>query len=132
MQNPLSKNDASPATRSPAIDWNLPEVLERVEGDREFLRELLTIFREDSRACMEKARAALAAGDLADLSRTAHTLKGMMKNLAMGHGAEIAANLEITARDGRKIDCKNLLARLDEAISAVLREIDVQLAEVQT
>jgi two-component system, sensor histidine kinase and response regulator len=72
-------------------EWNVKELMERLEGDQEFLRELLQMFREDSQANLKKARAAMAAGDLQELSRTEHALKGVLKNLSMNATAETAA-----------------------------------------
>ena len=59
-------------------DWNLNELLVRLDGDQEFLRELLDIFRQDGRANLEKARRQKAQCDFYGLSRTAHMLKGML------------------------------------------------------
>ena len=43
-------------SEEPTLDWNLQELLERVDDDREFMRELLMIFRGDSLATMKKKR----------------------------------------------------------------------------
>jgi HPt (histidine-containing phosphotransfer) domain-containing protein len=93
---------------------------------------LLVIFQDDSRACLSKARAALANGELSALSRAAHTMKGMMRNLAMNSGAEIAANLETEALEGRKDASEQLLSGLEAAIASILREVEVQMVEVKT
>jgi hypothetical protein len=63
--NPL-KDDAECAAAMPAnqgispqsppalseSDWNLNELLERLEGDQEFLHELLLTFRGDYETCL--------------------------------------------------------------------------------
>jgi len=67
---------------------NVRELLERLEGDQDFLRELLQMFRADSQTTLMKAREALAQEDLTEVSRAAHTLKGMLKNLSMNAAAE--------------------------------------------
>src|SRR5208337_4040801 len=64
------------------------------------VRELLQMFRADSQTTLMKAREALAREDLKEVSRAAHTLKGMLKNLSMNATAEIAAGLETAARNG--------------------------------
>lgn len=133
MQNAASKKGANTFSEKEhvAMDWNMNEILERVDGDREFLRELLVIFREDSRVCMEKARAALASRDMGELSGVGHTMKGMLKNLAMNSAAEIAASLETAAKSKDEKASQELLARLEKAIPALLREVEVHLAEVK-
>ena len=77
------------------MDWDLNALMERLEGDREFLRELLTIFQQDVRSNLEKSQTALAGDRLIELSRAAHTLKGMLKNLSMGDAAQTAAALTL-------------------------------------
>ena len=79
-------------------EWNITELLGRLDDDREFLRDLLQVFREDSRNNLQKARVALAERDLAGLARAAHTLKGMLRNLLMNRAAEIAGDLENASR----------------------------------
>jgi len=122
---------APPAKLSPA-EWNLEELMERLGGDQEFLRELLVIFRQDVRANLDKARAALQHSDWEGLSRSAHTLKGMLKNLAMGAAAETAANLEKVARAGEPRKSGELLAQLANELEEILPEVKAQLAEVKS
>jgi HPt (histidine-containing phosphotransfer) domain-containing protein len=109
-------------------NWNLAELLERLDNDHEFLRELLSIFREDSRVNLQKARAALQARDLPELTRAAHTMKGMLKNLSMEGAAEIASALESSAREGQCESAQACFARLEEALAALLPEVEAQLA----
>jgi two-component system, sensor histidine kinase and response regulator len=114
-----------------AAEWNMGEVLSRVEGDHEFLKELLVMFREDSRESLRKAHAALAGGDLSELSRTAHAMKGMLKNLAMGVCGQIAADLEKAASEGRRWESQELLQKLEPSLAGLLEKVEVQLAEVK-
>ncbi len=115
----------------PPAEWNMGELLERVDGDHEFLRELLAMFLQDSRTNMENARAALAASEWKELSRVAHALKGMLRNLAMSRSAEIAAELETAAKDGRKPEAEELLERLGLTINGALQQVQAHLAEVR-
>ncbi|HTZ32201.1 MAG TPA: PAS domain S-box protein [Methylomirabilota bacterium] len=112
--------------------WNLKELQARVEGDQEFLRELLTIFRQDSVSNLEKAKEQVSRGELAALSRTAHTLKGMLKNLSMERNAETARQLEMAAKEGNSGACQGLLEQLERGLSELLPEIEMQLAEVKS
>lgn len=126
-----SKNEPAPPTEQVSEDWNMHEILERIDGDRDFLKELLAIFRDDSRTCLEKAHAAFVHGEMAQLSRAAHTIKGMLKNLAMNSAAGIAASLEKAAETQPKEVSEVHLARLEESIATLLKEVEVQLAEVK-
>jgi two-component system sensor histidine kinase/response regulator len=121
-----------PGERPSRGDWDLDELLERLDGDQEFLRELLEIFRQDGRANLEKARSQMAQGDLSELSRTAHTLKGMLKNLAMGSAAKTAAALEKAAGDAQTEQSQELLGQLEKELAGILPEVEAQLAGVKS
>ena len=110
------------------IDWDIKELLERLGGDREFLHELLAMFREDVRMNLEKSRKAKAECDFESLARTAHTLKGMLRNLSMQAAGEAAAALEKAARENRQDDSEQLLDRLVKELEGILPEVEAQLA----
>jgi hypothetical protein len=50
--------------RELATGWNLKELLERLDGDQEFLRELLRVFRADSQLNLQKAKDPCRNADL--------------------------------------------------------------------
>ena len=112
-------------------DWDLKELMERLGGDQEFLRELLVMFREDVRMNLEKSRAAIAKGDYEGLSRTAHTMKGMLRNLSMGTAAETAAALEKASQESLRTESKELLEGLAKELEGILPEVEAQLADVK-
>jgi CheY-like chemotaxis protein/HPt (histidine-containing phosphotransfer) domain-containing protein len=124
-------NEPAPHSELSEAEWNLRELLERLEGDQDFLRELLQMFRTDSQMTLMKAREALAQEDLAEMSRAAHTLKGMLKNLSMNATAELAAALETAARNGARVEAETLLKRLDRALAGIMPEVETHLAEVR-
>lgn len=129
----MSKQEESMAVEQPRqAEWDLKELLERLDGDREFLRELLVIFREDARQNLEKSRQAMAEHDLELLTRVAHTLKGMLRNLSMGAAAETAAALETASRESRDRDSKELLEKLEKELEGILPEVEAQLAGVRS
>src|SRR5258708_12106976 len=86
------KNDRSLA-EEPArkTKWALEELMERLDGDREFLRELLVIFRQDLRVNLQKSHEASGNSDYEQLSRAAPTMKAMLRNLFMSVAAATAA-----------------------------------------
>jgi PAS domain S-box-containing protein len=112
-------------------EWDLKELMERLGGDQEFLRELLVMFREDVRMNLEKSRTAIGKGDYTGLSRIAHTMKGMLRNLSMGAAGETAAALEQASRDSLQKESKELLEGLTNEVEGILPEVDAQLAEVK-
>ncbi len=64
---------------------NLPEMLGRVENDRELLVELFALFQEELPASREALQSAIRADDLPETANTAHRFKGMLANLS-AHG----------------------------------------------
>ncbi len=124
-------SEAPPHSEISEAEWNVRELLERLEGDQDFLRELLQMFRADSQTTLMKAREALAQEDLTEVSRAAHTLKGMLKNLSMNAAAEIAAGLETAARNGARAEAEALFERLDRSLSGIMPEVETHLAEVR-
>ena len=128
----MSKQEEPTAVEQPRqAEWALKELLERLDGDGEFLRELLVIFREDARQNLEKSRKAVAEHDLELLMRAAHTLKGMLRNLSMGAAAETAAALEAAARENRTDHSVALLEKLEKELEGILPEVEAQLAGVR-
>jgi HPt (histidine-containing phosphotransfer) domain-containing protein len=117
-----------PQAEPAELDWDLKELLERLEGDQEFLRELLAMFLADYRACMHKAHRAMAEANLSELSRAAHTLKEMLRNLSMKSAAQTAAALEKSAQDAAEKGSAELLLILEGDLARVLPEVEAQLA----
>src|ERR1700692_1730490 len=112
-------------------DWDLKELMERLGGDQEFLRELLVMFREDVRMNLEKSRKAMGECDFELLTRTAHTMKGMLRNLSMSAAAEKAAALEQASRENLQRESQELLEGLTKELERILPEVEAQLAEVK-
>lgn len=113
------------------LDRDLKELLERLEGDQEFLRELLATFREDYRACLHKVHRAMAESNLPELSRAAHTIKGMLRNLSMNSAAQTVTALEKSAQDAAEKESAQLLLILEGDLAKILPEVEAQLAGVK-
>lgn len=104
---------------------NLPELLSRVEGDRELLADLLDMFQTELPGHRETLRRAIGAGDQAETARAAHALKGMLANLSMEKGASLAAAVEIAARNADIQMIEKTFAGLEletESLSAAVQE----------
>ncbi len=93
---------------------NVEELLERTDGDRAFIAELLGLLREDYPGQFRIARAAITNQDPASLGRVAHALKGALGNLAATDGARVAAELEAIGKSGSSADFGLAAAKLDE------------------
>ena len=93
------------------------DLLDRVDGDTEFLEETVAMLDEDCPALLEKIRTAVASGDAEELAHAAHTLKGMLANFCAEPAGSAARELEMMGRDGQ-------LAGAEAARDQVQRETD--------
>jgi len=105
------------------------ELLERIDGDRVFLAELLTIFQGDYPEQIRLAHEAVTRGDAAVLQRVGHALKGALGNLSAPIAARAATELESMGKDGdiamadvRLTELENELPRVIEALEGMCLE----------
>jgi HPt (histidine-containing phosphotransfer) domain-containing protein len=105
----------------PAFDQD--ELMERIDGDVEFLEESIEIFDEDATPLLEKIREAGGARDAAALVTPSHTLKGMLSNFCALAAEQAARDLEMRGRDNRLGDCDALVATLDDEMKKLRAEL---------
>jgi HPt (histidine-containing phosphotransfer) domain-containing protein len=104
------------------VPVNAAELLERVDGDRALLSELLELFREEFPGQVGIAREAIARRDGVEVGRIAHTLVGSLGNLSAIGARTFAAELEAMGRSG---DLAMAGAKLEELGSEVHRAISM-------
>ena len=83
----------------PPIDT--PSLLERCLNDPAFVREILSLFREQTLQWLPNLRQRIKAGDPAGTEEIAHSLKGSAANLSAYRLSQICAELEHCAHTGR-------------------------------
>ena len=111
--------------------WNQAELLERVDNDRELLRELLALFKEDFPRTIRSLEAAVSSGDLKNSGSLSHTLKGMLSNLGGARAAAAAARLEELACAGEIAALRGAFDALEREAGRLLPELDTYMAEVR-
>lgn len=104
--------------------------LEYSGGDRGFLRELFTVFLEDTPARVATIRAAFAAGRAGDMMVGAHTVKGSLKVLGAHTAASLAERLELAARASQIDGLEPDLARFEEEMGRLLRWVEAELGSL--
>ncbi|MDY6938580.1 MAG: response regulator [Cyanobacteriota bacterium] len=106
------------------IDW---QRLHTVSGDDlEFEIELLEAFIESAREYLEQIESALAANDAQTVSRIVHQLKGASGNVGIPSMMEIAAQMNLQAKENR---LQGLGDRLPE-LHRILDEVQAVFAEL--
>lgn len=120
---PTPASDSQNPAADPPI--NLTELLERCGGDVEFMGELLTIFRDETKRIAGEIHAAASDDDHAVMRELAHGLKGTAASSSAGKLADAANEVEQAAKD--LADFQPKLAPLDLEIERALAEVDRQL-----
>jgi CheY-like chemotaxis protein/HPt (histidine-containing phosphotransfer) domain-containing protein len=96
---------------------NASEVLARVDGDMDFLAELVDLFLDSSPKLLSDIRETVSRGDPEALARAAHTLKGSVGNFAPNGGAfKAALRLEMIGREGDMTGVEDTCVALEAEI----------------
>src|SRR5712672_1998526 len=103
---------------------NLPELLARVDNDRELLCDLISIFKEEFPGHLKSIKDAVARRDSAEIVSVSHTLKGMLSNLAVSKAAGAAARLEQLGRTGETVSLPDALAAFEREVHGLLPEME--------
>jgi two-component system, sensor histidine kinase and response regulator len=114
---------ASRTLRLDSIDGH--ELLERVGGDREFLTELVSLFREDGPKQLNRVRTALEKNDPEEVLRSAHSLRGTLANLAAQAAADLAAEIEHASKAEDLTRAKAAFQNLDLELPRVIDALSV-------
>jgi two-component system sensor histidine kinase/response regulator len=106
------------------------ELLERVDGDRTFIQELVEIFRADYPLQIRTMREAIGNSDSAALQRAGHALKGALKNLAAPAASMFAAELEEMGKSSAYAHAASRIAQLEAEIIRVVEMLEGLCVEI--
>ncbi len=98
-----------------AIDKD--ELLERVDGEKEFLAELIEIFINDIPEQLAEIQNAVDNRNSEELEKSAHKLKGAISNFAEKTAFKTALQLEMMGRN-------NKLDRVEEAYNTLTKDVE--------
>ena len=103
--------------------FDIKDALDRVEGDRDLLEEIVRIFTGECSSNMDAIRQALSAGDAHLLERLAHTIKGASANLSAFAVSATALKLEKLAAACNLADAREWVDKLQHEIGRLLPEL---------
>jgi len=109
---------------------DLEELLGRVENDRPLMRDLMLIFKEEFPRNWQVLREAVASRNANGVATAAHTLKGMLSNMAAREAAEAAAKIERYGRNKEMEKFEEGMAHFEKIAEELSRQLDARLAEV--
>ena len=110
-----------------AVD--LSAILNNIDGDREFLNEIVSAFLEQSSELMTDIKTAVAENDNEALEFTAHTLKGAVANFGAEIVKETAFKLEQMGRNNDLSQAEAVYQNLEEEMDRVRTALAEEKAE---
>ena len=102
---------------------NRASILERLDGNQELLTELIQLFSGEAPHLIEAMRNALQQGDMRELERYAHSMKGAASNFSAYGTMSAASMLENDAKNGNSESAKASLATLEVAVERLLPQL---------
>jgi CheY-like chemotaxis protein len=127
IQTAGATSDAFQDDALPVLDRDA--LLTRIDGDLQFLRSMLDVFRDDSTTQIQTIRSAMEAQDMSLLRRAAHTIKGSSGNIGGMRAAATALELESLARKGQWTGGSTLSIQLENDVADLLRSLQTLLDE---
>ena len=95
-------------------------LLKAFDGDWNFFKEVVEVFFDDYPRLLDNLHQSLEDGDCETFTRSAHSLKGMLKNFRAETAAKTAFDLE---KKGKKADLKGVRTDIERLV-AQISEVD--------
>jgi two-component system sensor histidine kinase/response regulator len=103
---------------------NVEDLLDRIDGDRVFLSELLELLRADYPGQLRSAREAIKANDALAVQKIGHALKGALANLGAGIASRVASELESAGKCGEIASAESTVNELEKQIARALETLE--------
>ncbi len=110
--------------------FDVQRFLQSLAQDKELARELLAAFMEDSPERSSSLGAALDAGDAEEVSKLAHSLKGMCGVVRTDLLVNLAYNMEKISKSGDLTEAREQYGLFIETLEAARCEMDQFMNEI--
>jgi two-component system sensor histidine kinase/response regulator len=107
---------------APTLD--VADLLDRLNGDRTLLAELVGLFKAEAPRVVEEIRQVILAGDAPRLERLAHKFLGSVRVFGAGPAARVTHDLESLARSGVLTGADQYLGPLEREVQALTAALD--------
>ena len=111
-------NGGEPAEEGDLLDRT--EILERIGGSSEALKEIVELFAVESERLMRMMRESIKNGDSSGLQRAAHTLKGSVGIFGAERVASAALRIEKAGEDKNLADAENVRVELARELERLM------------
>lgn len=106
------------------------ELLERTENDRELMRDLLEIFKEEFPQRLRALHEAVQSLNATNVTMEARALKGMLSNLAAVEASASVAEIERLGRNKETSKFRESFSRFEALAQELSRQVEACAAEV--
>ncbi|MCS7091137.1 MAG: response regulator [Verrucomicrobiota bacterium] len=110
----------------PAVDFD--RLMEFAEGDLNNVRELTTLYVEQTTQQLSQLQAALAAGNAAEVRRVAHSCAGASATCGMRRITPLLRRMEASAEAGNLSELPGLLAEIEHEFQEIQQQLRTWLA----
>ena len=110
---------------------NVAELLARVDNDAELLRELIAIFKIELPRNLCALREAIGQGNVKNVQKSGHMLRGMLSNLGATRATAAAAQLEQLGDSNDGTALKSALALFESDVIDLLPELEACVAKAR-
>jgi HPt (histidine-containing phosphotransfer) domain-containing protein len=111
-------------------NFELDGLLKAFENDQSLFEELVEIFINDYPQMLDTLRSTLKESDADTMTRTAHSLKGMLRNFKAEAAADTAYTLEKMGRDGVLDDADQIVDSLAEQLDQVGQKLQQLVRDI--
>jgi len=113
-----------------STNFELDGLIKSFENDHDLFKELVDIFINDYPQMLETLRDTLKSSDAKTLTRTAHSLKGMLRNFQAENAADTAYTLEQMGRNGTLNDADQIVDSLADQLEQVAQRLQQLVREI--
>ncbi len=106
-------------------------LMNRVDGDTEFLAESVALLDEDGPPLLREIRDSASANDSERVARAAHTFKGLVSNFCADSATEAARRVEALGRDGATEGLGAAISSLDAEASLLMKSLREFITDLQ-
>ncbi len=120
----------SPKKHIPSSDVvNLEEATKRIPGGASGLKRLCAVFNIECDQILSTLGDAISRGDVKEIRRASHTIKGSAKLFSAARVSEVAFELEQSSKDGNLHEAPRLYGILKSEVAELRAAIDLYLAQ---